>query len=313
VANGKSVENSLYICGVMIENLTNVCFSRLKEETMKKTVRICSVEEEIRIESFDSIDVDEWIPFAELQEVQLVTAKILTAQEVADSITRRDRSSSHPLKVGRNPLKGHGNTKGKRVPRLGQKKKKEKKRKEKKLKAHRVIMPLQEDEEEEAEAGGVPRPATDKGSPEARVAPSLGLKPSASENAIAGAWAEDNMISEKNIKPEILMDLSRVTDDLVPEQREQCLLEDELLVAAKPKRKLSRVSSDSACGLRSELGFHLGAGARLVVETSSGCGESQHRLEVESPTPGKLFARDSATDNKSDQQADNDSAKKWTR
>ena len=69
-------------------------------ETTKKTVRICSVEEEIRIESFDSVDTDELIPFTELQEVQLVTAKILTAEELADSMTKRGEGIlTSPMRV----------------------------------------------------------------------------------------------------------------------------------------------------------------------------------------------------------------------
>lgn len=69
-------------------------------EPTKKTVRINSVEEEIRIESFDSIDMDELMsPYAELHRVQLVTAKILTAEEFADSLARRDESLTSPSRV----------------------------------------------------------------------------------------------------------------------------------------------------------------------------------------------------------------------
>ena len=70
---------------------------------------------------------------------------------------------------------------------------------------------------------------------------------------------DDNKISEKNIKPEILMDLSRVSEEMDEPPRP---LDDHL---ARPKRKLSRVSSDSACRAtvaqehrQSEVKFHIG-------------------------------------------------------
>lgn len=68
-------------------------------ETTKKTVRICSVDEEIRIESFDSAEMDDFGSYPEMQEVQLVTAKILTAEELAESIARREESIKTPTRV----------------------------------------------------------------------------------------------------------------------------------------------------------------------------------------------------------------------
>lgn len=80
--------------------------------------------------------------------------------------------------------------------------------------------------------------------PRLQLPPSL--KPSASENALTGGRGDETKISEKTIKPEILMDLSRLACDDTAD--EECRLFDEgLLIAGRPKRKLSRVSSDSAC------------------------------------------------------------------
>lgn len=76
-------------------------------EPTKKTVRICSVDEEIRIESFDSADMQEpltdvveqrYTAIGEMPELRLVTAKIVTAEEIADSISRREKDKS-PVKV----------------------------------------------------------------------------------------------------------------------------------------------------------------------------------------------------------------------
>lgn len=80
-------------------------------ETTKKTVRICSVDEEIRIESFDSVEMDDFASYPEMQEVQLVTAKILTAEELADTIARREESSRTPERV-RNKYKSQINVRG---------------------------------------------------------------------------------------------------------------------------------------------------------------------------------------------------------
>ncbi|XP_058790086.1 uncharacterized protein LOC131663616 isoform X2 [Phymastichus coffea] len=165
-------------------------------ETVKKTVRICSVEEEIQIESFDSVDADESAFYPGIQEVQLVTAKILTAEELAESISKRDMPDKS--------------------------------------------LSMERKEEEEDESPGITRLAIERLTAEARLQPAT-IKPSASENALSGR-AIDDKISEKNIKPEILMDLSRVSDELEEQQRQQRLLTD-----TGGKRRLSRVSSDSAC------------------------------------------------------------------
>lgn len=83
------------------------------------------------------------------------------------------------------------------------------------------------------------------------------MKPSASENAITAARSDDNKISEKNIKPEILMDLSRLTCD--ESQQQRIVFDEELLgTPTRPKRKLSRVSSDSACRVMPEVKFQVG-------------------------------------------------------
>ncbi|XP_014208274.1 uncharacterized protein LOC106639270 [Copidosoma floridanum] len=165
--------------------------SALPLETVKKTVRISSVEEEFRIESFDSVDMDELSqqPCAEMQEVQLVTAKIITAEELVENMARRERSP----------------------PR------------------------------EKPEA-----PKEEATSAEVRLQVPAPLKPSVSENALGGARPDENKISEKNLAPEILMDLSRVS----AAEPGPLFLEEEL----PRKRKLNRVCSDSA--VKFQLGGH---------------------------------------------------------
>ncbi|XP_011504694.1 PREDICTED: uncharacterized protein LOC105367624 [Ceratosolen solmsi marchali] len=256
------------------EDPVETVINDMQEDTVKKTVRICSVDEEIRIERFDSIDTDEWIPFAELQEVQLVTAKILTAEEAADNISKRDQSLRDPSMDGRTTI------------------------------ANLI---------------------SDRSIPEARVPPSSSLKPSASENAIAGIWNDDNMISEKNIDPKILMDLSRVTSDLVHEQCEQYHFDEEHLTVTKPKRKLSRVSSDSACGVKSNVTFHFGDNgcfnAEMLSDRHSQVNLVAYELKgVMSPTRrifqaelsivGKIHC-DSVKDNKFKSLINDNSTKKW--
>lgn len=70
------------------------------------------------------------------------------------------------------------------------------------------------------------------------------LKLSASENAL-GVNNGDDKISEKNLKPEILMDLSKLSAD--DDKQKLTLFEEDESAILPRKRKLSRVSSDSAC------------------------------------------------------------------
>ncbi|KAJ8674601.1 hypothetical protein QAD02_005863, partial [Eretmocerus hayati] len=172
------------------------------EAAPKKTVRICSIEETIRIDSFDSGDVDEANLFPELQ---LVTAKILTAEEFADSMTRRDESLRSPSKE---------------------------------------VAVLIDTPMESISGARDSRPEEP-----ARLLAPLTLKPSASDNALLRSKGDVEKVSERNIRPEILMDLSRAAEESAIEER--ALEEQQLRVgsaAVGSKRRLSRVSSDSeAC------------------------------------------------------------------
>uniref|UniRef100_A0ABD2X0H4 Multiple PDZ domain protein n=1 Tax=Trichogramma kaykai TaxID=54128 RepID=A0ABD2X0H4_9HYME len=220
-------------------------------EATKKTVRICSVEEEIRIESFDSADMQDPFPGAtelkevspvgQLPELQLVTAKILSQEEAATTVMakREDAKKAAP-------------------------------REQDKLREERAA-----DSSDRLQAPGATTAPSTSTATSATAATTL--KPSASETALT-LRSEDNKVSEKNIKPEILMDLSRVNEEADDGPRPL----DREFADAKPKRKLSRVSSDSACRITSHeqplprVKFHIGE-------------ESEQTLLLAAPRSDRVF------------------------